>query len=563
MKANVKGIATIISLLLVALGLTPFFSITQATIYTYKDASTFSTNPDTKYGTLNIAYVGAVPSANEYHYLFMTFDLSPLPAGSQITDIKLNTYCQYIRTGAAGFYEVTYALSNIWEELSITWNNQPQLATGAADSKYIDVVGWRQWALGEYSTYANEHIQTDKKVTFVLVPDRDVPAQETMTVWRTREYGGGFCPYIVVTYGAPSYKLTVLVKDAVGNAVQGADITSPFVATTDIYGKALAEIASGGYTVKAEYQGIAYTQAVNLDMDRTVTITVPIYTLTVIVTDTVGNPISGVAVLKPVSGSTDTRGIFTTNLRAGTYTVVVSKDGIQASETVTLTSGKTVSLYLGLYSVRFKVVDQCGNPLSAKVTLDTKSEACDKSGYSPIFSVPYGTYTVSTEVKVKEKTFNATETISVTADTTKTITITRRFLWSFHINYADSTLATGTITATSTKETLKIPITSGYGEGYLIDATYTFIFKASPEVTLGAITVKNDGDFSATINVDTNLVTQTSSTETPTTSPTSPVTTPAEISWLLIPSIYIYTLLGVLVFGFIIAAIVRLRRPPK
>jgi hypothetical protein len=571
---NATVIITVISLLLVALGLTPFLSSTQATISASEDSETSSVKPDYKFGYgINIAHVATVPSANELHYFFLKFDLSDLPAGSQITDVKLNTYCEYV--GTAGFYEVTYALSNVWTEYTLTWNSQPQLAGGAADSKYIDAAGWKQWSLGAYSTYVNEHLKTDMKVTFVLVPDRDVPTQETTTIWRTREYSvwdgtawtHPFSPYITLSYGALSYKLTVLVNDTAGNPIQGVAVTSPFTAATDTYGQVSLAVAAGDYTVSAEYQGITYTQTVRMDMDRTVTITVPIYTLTVVVTDAQGNPISGATVLKPVSGFTDARGIFTADLRAGTYTVAVSKDTIQASENVTLTSAKTVSLHLiSQYTLDFMVQDQCGNPLPARVTFENETLIADKYGRTTQVKMAKPQITVTAEVKVGTQTYSTTQTFTVTTSMTKTLTITRRFLWKFFINYTDGTLATGKIIAVISQENVTIQVVGGNGTGYLLDGTYTLAFEASPAVTLKPLTISNDGEYTATINKQEGTSTSTS-TETPSgeTPPSAP-TTPWALIWSLISSPYIQVFLvifGLLIFIILALVIIRLWRRTK
>lgn len=555
MKINVKGLIALISLLLTALGITllPFFSSTTTTIYAVEDADTCSTVPNYNYGKLSTAQVGADPSENWYRYFFMKFDLSSIPEFAQITDIKLNTYCV---SDAAGYYEVTRALSNVWTETSITWNNQPSLAAGSPHSMLIDTTGFKQWNLKFYSSYATEQLKTDKKITFVLVPDRDVPTQYTWTNWRTREYGGGFAPNIVVTYTVPTYTLTVSVKDADGNAIKGATVTEPFSATTDASGLASASLSAGTYTVKVTYNDLTYAQTVTLDASKTVSITIPVYTLTVKVIDPQGNPVSGAIILTPFSGSTGVAGTSSKRIAAGKYTVTVGKDDWRASESVTLTSDKTVTLTITVeYGLQVKVLDQCGNGLPARVKIDEKIVTCDERGIPPAVMVPSGTVTVYAEVQVGEKKFDTSETITVTEYMTKEIIITRRFYWEFFIKYSDGTLATGTLTASSPKETLEIPITNGVGGAYLTDTTYVFAFKASPQIVLETVTVTNDGIFEATIDKEAMIVTTTETSESPIT------TTPPEVPWVLIPSIYIYSLLGVLVLGFIIAAIVRMRRP--
>jgi len=259
-----------------------------------------------------------------------------------------------------------------------------------------------------------------------------------------------------------------------------------------------------------------------------------------------------------VSGATGSTWTFTPT-SAGfpyVYLIVTDAGGQTAKSNVASVTVNAPVTPTPEYTIQFVVKDQCKNPLTAKVTFDGTSVSADTSGVTPSTKVSKTTLTVTAEIKVGTQTYSATETFSITASMTKEIVINRRFFWTFFINYTDGTLATGKIVASSSKETLTIPITNGYGEAYLIDATYTFSFEASPAVTLKTMTVTNDGNLAATINKENQTVKEISSNQ------TSIVTMP-EIPWILIPSVYIYSLLGVLVLGFIIAAVVRLRRPPK
>jgi len=404
------------------------------------------------------------------------------------------------------------------------------------------------------------HLKTDKKMAYIIFPDVESANRpnycdtSSINIY-SREKGGGFEPKLYVDYTIPSFTLRVSVKDADGSAVQGVSVTSPFTATTDASGLASSSLTAGSYTVKIEYQSFTYTKTVTLDADKTVSFTIPKYTLTIKVVDPTGTPVPEAVVISPVSGKTDASGTFSTRLRAGSYTVTVAFGNVQKSDAVLLSASQTITITLTPeYTVQFLVKDQVGNPLPAKITVDTTSLACDERGVTQT-KISKIQITVKAEIKVGTQTYSTTEALTITQSMTKEITITRRFYWTFFINYTDGSLATGTLTASSVKETLTIPITNGWGEAYLTDATYTFSFEASPAVTLRTVTVTNDGDLTATIDKAKATAT-TSYTE------TGKVTTP-EVPWILIPSIYIYSLLGVLVIGFIVAAVVRMRRPTK
>lgn len=513
MNANLKGIIALISLIAAGLGLSPFLT-TQTGVVTLSpiaDAGVGSTTPNQNFGSLTTTQVGADPSTTWYRYFFMMFDLSQLPGGAQITDLKLNTYCEYV--GQSGYFEVTQALSNAWTETGITWNNAPGLAVGAPESPLITSAGSRQWSMEFYSTYANQQLASDKKVTFVLVPDRDSPSQKCWGNWRTKEYGGGFGPQLLVYYSYPLYTLTVSVKDTTGKPIQGASITSPFSASTDISGLASKEFQQGTYTVTVTYSGATQTQSVVLNADKTVSFS-----------------------FAPPPAPPKK---YTFNL---------------------------------IYSV----ADQLGHALPATISEATTYKL--KDGSSPIlktsqtdstgrvartfaeFDDPSFSLTLTASVQVKAQTYNITKTFTVSSNTTLSIVITRRFYWTFFINYTDGSFATGTLTLTSPRETLAVSVTNGLGEAYLLDGKYSVSFSASPSISVTTLDVTNDGELEATLDKLT-ATTQTSSQNTISTdAANSPV---SALPYYLLPSVYIYGLLGVLVFGFIIAAVVALRRKPQ
>jgi hypothetical protein len=588
---NGKAIATIMMLLAAIigyLGLTLYPNVT-GTITDVGDAFVYQGMPTLNTGSSpytelqsSITWQDSTPT--DLRYIYMMFDISSIPTYAVVTDARLLVYISYVstldRVAGGGYtastkgqeYKITSADTN-WAETTITWNNQPSSGMPGAwhsqtfGGSYGITSGWFTWQVGGTAQLIMDHLKTDKKMAYVVFPDvssynRPQYCDTSYINIYSREKGGGFEPKLYVDYTIPSFTLTVSVKDADGYPVQGATVTAPFSASTDKNGVASTTLTAGSYTVTVTYKGLTYTQTVTLDADKTVSITIPKYTLTIKVVDPTGTPIPEAVVINPVSGKTDAYGTFSTRLVAGSYTVTVAFGSSQKSDIVDLSSAQTVTITLTpTYTVQFIVKDQCGNPLPARITFDTSSVACDRTGVATV-DITKMQVTVKAEVKVGVQTYSTTQALTITKSMTQEITITRRFYWTFFINYTDGTLATGNLTASSAKETLTVPITSGWGEAYLTDATYTFSFRASPEVTLKTVSITNDGEFYATINKETQQST-TNTTQTSTTSPTSPTTTPEipTIPWVLIPSIYIYALLGILVFGFIIAAVVRLRRP--
>jgi hypothetical protein len=634
MKPNIKGIITLISLIVVAIGYLSFTlhpSLTQTVNAESYLAGIIDARPDelavTGWGNIEARH--NVFTSNPIQRVLVKRPYTGIPSGSQITHATLRVYTkdyntQYCSDTAKRTYGA-HKITQDWSPSSLTWRNQPSFASSATatiqkapktdvnqwwefdvtadiNSPYgwvlkdetEDAYGFTAWdyivfidtaeiyfeyTLPTYTLTVSVKGSDGSPVSgatvrspFSATTDANGQASSSLTYGDyivTIYYGGRLYSQIItldasktVSFVIPKYTLTIKVADSSGKAVQGASVTSPFTATTDTGGLALSSIPAGSYTVNVEFQGLTYTQNVTLDASKTVSVTVPKYTLTIKTVDPDGKPLAEAVVISPVSDKTDATGTFSTSLTAGQYTVTVAFGAAQKSDTVLLSSDKTVTLTLTPeYTVQFIVKDQVGNPLPAKITFDTASFTCDKTGVTQA-TITKTQVTVKAEVKVGTQAYSTTEALTLTKSTTKEITITRRFFWKFFINYTDGTLATGTLTATSTNENLTVPVTSGYGEAYLIDATYTFAFSASPAVTLKTASITNDGEFYATINKEAGKTETTTTTEIPTSSATSPTVTP-EVPWLLIPSLYIYALLGVLMFGFIIAAAVRLRRPSR
>jgi len=570
MDNGIKGIIILISVILsflAGLNLFPFYTTGSATCPCVADAFVYSAMPNLNTGT----YTEAVPSIDwgklEYRYVYMMFDISSIPEYAQVTGIRILTYFSYISPTSQGqMYGVTWAETN-WSENTITWNKQP--ATGVPGAWELQLFGGAGQKEGYFSWVHLEgtaprlmtHLKTDKKMGYILFPDLLNRYASMHYMWmRTKEYGGGFEPKLYVDYTIPSYTLTVSVKDADNSPIYGATITSPFSAKTDANGLASSTLEIGAYTVGTTYMDLTYTQSVTLDANKTVTFIIPMYTLTIKTVDEQENPISEVIITSPVSGKTGASGTFSTRQRAGTYTITVAFGTVQKSESVTLDYSKTVTITLvPEYTISFKVIDQAGNPLPARITFDSETVTCDKYGLA-IAKVTKTKVEIKAEIKVGTQTYSSTsDTLTLIKSITKEITIVRRFLWKFYINYTDGSVATGRIIATSTRESLNISIVSGYGEAYFLNTLYQFSFEASPAVVLKTVSITNDGELYATLTKPTP--TRPSTAETTTTAK-SVASTP-EIPWILIPSIYIYALLGVLVLGFIIAVIVRYRRPLK
>lgn len=580
MQNGTKGIILVISLLsAICISLIPFFA-SPVTVTPVFDTYVHSDYPTrNEEGATGVAVVTDTWDAHAW----FTFSLSSIPDDSVITSAKLRLY-SYQVVPAEGYW-INIRFGPSWYATPITWNTEPLYGDWFEETWNVGAGGANRW-YETTSTAVKDRVQQllylEDRITFVLEPDPEHPVTGTHLVNFYAMESTVNKPQLIIEYTeAPpppeQYTLTVKAKDTAGANIRNAIVhADSIMGLTDYTGTCIiSALTAGTYTVTVDWGGETKTETVMLDADKTVYFTFPAppteeYTLTVNVKDAIGTPLSGATIeVDTTTGSTDTTGIWQKTLPSEAYTVKVTWAGETKSQTVGLTMDKTVYFTFPApgytYSLALTVNDQVGHPLPATVTVDTTRLTCDEYGYASttIATAPGETSmtaTVTAEIMVGEREFSATKTITIDKDTVETITITRRFLWTFYVDYTDETLATGTL-YTSGKESISTEISNGKGTIYLLNGFYTFTFEASPSVTLGSMTIANDGEFYATLTPE-GEVEDTTSTEIDITEPTSPVTTP-EIPWILIPSIYIYALLGVLMFGFIIAAIVRLRRPPK
>jgi len=505
MDGKVAGsLAVLISLLCGALGYNILFVSQTAPntviLSTYADATVYSAMPNLQTGSNTEMQASIDWDKQEYRYAFIMFDISSLPAGAQVTDIILKTYISYTSSGGDSYYGINWAETN-WAESTITWANQPQFGVGFWESKLIGGVGtgagWADWHVGGTAQRLMNHLATDKKMAYCISPD-------------------------VVNRRSTSHFFNIRSKQ---------------------YG--------GGFESKL-----------------VVTYTIPQYTLTVNVKFTDGNPISGADVLvDDVSVGATSVGTLSATATYGPHTLKVSYGGSTQTQSISLVSDKTVDFQFQaptkFYDVTLIVKDQLGHLLPASVTALSQSYTCDPSGKTTIPHIAEKTSLgVSASIQVGDRVFQGNDSFTVSSSLTRTLTITRRFLWKFYFNYSDGSIpSVGTLTATSAKDTLNIPITNGYGQDYLLDGQYALTFTASPEVTLGTQVISNDGVLYATLPTAGQTVQSTTtnipSDQTPVTTPTIPGAAP---SFLMLTSTHIYILTGVLILLGAIALFVGVRR---
>lgn len=600
MQNNSKLAAIVVALLVACvLGALPFFAVKTVT------TSSCAMVKDQDFADINYSNSFQVGCRTNEYYVFYSVIYDPivrgfitftdlfeeLPPGAVINSAKLRLHASSIRAGecsdtANRVYDL-YRVTGYWSKNAVTWNNQPSYSSSKTHSltrsPKMNVNVW--WEFDVTNDVLGFYAGTHPNYGWVLREQTEWWNVAPGAVVRYIVYfdtSGTYAPQLVIDYTVPTYTLTVNVADQYGTPLT-AEITvlkdyTIVASGTTTDGTWSKTLDYGTYTVQAEWMGETKTESVPLTANRWVTLTFsrPSYTLTIKTEDTVGtNLVADVEVFENAisieTGKTSALGIYSTSLPLGSYTVKARYEGVTKETSVTLDKSKTYTFTFPAvaktYDLTITVKDQVGHHLRATVTVGTKMLTCDEQGrvLTTVETAPGETsvtVTITAEIAVGEKQFSATKTITLTADTSETMIITRRFLWEFYMNYTNGILANGTL-YTSGKESLTIPIEDGRGTAYLLDGTYTLSFEpASPKIDIGSITVENDGELYATLKTEIVNGEEVTTTEETSTVGVPYVPTPIEIPWwILIPSVYIYGLLAVLVFGFIVAAYVRLRRP--
>jgi hypothetical protein len=85
------------------------------------DSSVLEDIPDSNFGNLDALLLLSSADGNERIYL--KFDLSSIPDGAKVTKVWLRLYCFSALDDSVDAW--MWGIEGAWDELSITWNNQP------------------------------------------------------------------------------------------------------------------------------------------------------------------------------------------------------------------------------------------------------------------------------------------------------------------------------------------------------------------------------------------------------------------------------------------------------
>jgi len=164
-----------------------------------KDAEVREYEPDRNLGSepeMWVAPWGPHPDSRK-HRTYVWFSLVSLPAGAQVQSATLYLYhsgCYGGGTCTHGAYRVT----DVWEEMIITWRNQPPFAPNLTDSIDFGVCDWPKWRSWDVTPNIDAIAVENGWVSWVIRHiDEDEHAQKTV-VYKSKE--GGVAPYLEITY---------------------------------------------------------------------------------------------------------------------------------------------------------------------------------------------------------------------------------------------------------------------------------------------------------------------------------------------------------------------------
>ena len=240
---------------------------------------------------------------------------------------------------------------------------------------------------GEYISFSNPDIETlDGLLDEVGIYNRALIASEIQEIYKAGS--SGKCKIA---------SITGRVTDAeTGNSIGGAKVTADGgQATTDSGGFFSLSVDAMSYTLTVSKQGYQTSTPLRVTVgpgetqNIQVTITESAATITGRVTDAKrGNPISG-ATVRADSGQATTNyaGYFSLSVKAGTYTLTLSKQGYQTSTTqVKVDPGENQSVVFTLTestaTITGRVTDaETGDPVSgATITAGSEQTTTDSGG---------------------------------------------------------------------------------------------------------------------------------------------------------------------------------------
>ena len=165
-----------------------------------KDAEVREASNATNFGGEPEMWVGPlVPSEVLRHRAFVWFSLASLPAGATIQSAKLYLYHSYC-AGSGDATHGAFRVTTVWEEMIITWNNQPSSALSPTDDITFDIWDYPKWRFWDVTPDIDALATETSWVSWVIKIIPETSPVRKRVVYQTKEGDDVFAPYLVITY---------------------------------------------------------------------------------------------------------------------------------------------------------------------------------------------------------------------------------------------------------------------------------------------------------------------------------------------------------------------------
>jgi len=231
---------------------------------------------NTNYNDENALRIGRYYDFWQWPYL--QFDLSDIPAGTDITEARLYLYCYYKYAG--GFNILCHEVEDDdWIEITVTWNTKPTYGA-LLDTKFVDAGSYDSpksysW---DVTSFVSDEFAGDKRASFCLRPPDNLPPSISRAFWARERYETRTHPFLMITYPTevPEYKVSVSISPSSKSGSPGDAVTfTATVTNTGTLGDSYSLTATDTADWSPSISPQTLTLAAGVSSTATVTVTIP------------------------------------------------------------------------------------------------------------------------------------------------------------------------------------------------------------------------------------------------------------------------------------------------
>ncbi|MGD8544420.1 MAG: DNRLRE domain-containing protein [Candidatus Bathyarchaeota archaeon] len=194
--------------LLVISVVTPSLLGAELSIYPIADSYTWMYNPDVNYGnsitiySYNYTYDVFNTTYNDEKNIWLKFDLSEIPSEATVTSIILRMHTSVAYSDVTNKVGVFLCSNTTWQEMTITWNNCPQVEGQPIATVYVS-----SWDTN-YDFNVTSAVQGKNVMTLVLKTLEPTASMDWVGFNSKESSRADVLPRLVVEYPTPSQPLT-------------------------------------------------------------------------------------------------------------------------------------------------------------------------------------------------------------------------------------------------------------------------------------------------------------------------------------------------------------------